>query len=320
VSKSPRKIFWNIAKYALAVGVLVMLAKSGRLDLAKITAHSENWLYLVLGFAASFMAVICTILRWQELLIGQGIQAGTREVFSISLVSGFFNVFIPGSVGGDVLKAVYIAKGRTRKAQAVTTVFLDRIFGLACLILFALCAVLVDSDFIRTQPSLFAGVVFLAVLFGCFVVCLALLFAQVGWLETWLLKLPFGQTILKIYEAIALYRHKKWILVKVCLFSFLSQGWFAFAFVCFGSFLQSESLPLVRYLVLVPMGMCINAIPVFPGGWGIGELGFEKLFAFAGNTAGAEMGVLFHLSTLPVALIGLLIFLMSSDTFKKTGE
>ena len=53
------------------------------------------------------------------------------------MVGVFYNTFLPGSVGGDLLKAYFIAKEHPeRKARAIATVIADRALGLFGLILF----------------------------------------------------------------------------------------------------------------------------------------------------------------------------------------
>src|SRR6185295_15799789 len=46
----------------------------------------------------------------------------------------FFNNFLPGSVGGDLTKAILAASGEERKAAIAGTVILDRVIGLAVMI------------------------------------------------------------------------------------------------------------------------------------------------------------------------------------------
>src|SRR5262249_46593145 len=42
---------------------------------------------------------------------------------------------------------------------------------------------------------------------------------------------------------------------------------------------ESQKIPsLVEHFLIVPIGMVIQAIPLFPGGAGIGELGFGSLY------------------------------------------
>jgi uncharacterized membrane protein YbhN (UPF0104 family) len=47
------------------------------------------------------------------------------------MIGAFFNIFMPGLVGGDVLKVYYLYKDTGRGAQALASVFMDRYLGYA---------------------------------------------------------------------------------------------------------------------------------------------------------------------------------------------
>src|SRR5262249_58221984 len=60
-----------------------------------------------------------------------------RNAYRLGLVGVFYNTFLPGSVGGDLVKAFFIAREHPeRRTRAVATVIMDRALGLFGLILF----------------------------------------------------------------------------------------------------------------------------------------------------------------------------------------
>jgi hypothetical protein len=57
------------------------------------------------------------------------------------------------------------------------------------------------------------------------------------------------------------------------------------------------------------LGMLANALPVTPGGIGVGEAAFEQLFALAGGVAGGAMLILsWRIGMLPICLLGLIFY------------
>ena len=61
------------------------------------------------------------------------------QVLRISLVAHFFNAFLLGTAGGDVVKAWYAARATpAKKPEAALTVFADRLLGTLALLLFAM--------------------------------------------------------------------------------------------------------------------------------------------------------------------------------------
>ena len=58
------------------------------------------------------------------------------RTFVINMVGAFYNTFLPGSTGGDLLKAYYAAKQTTMHRTApVMSVIIDRIIGLLALVM-----------------------------------------------------------------------------------------------------------------------------------------------------------------------------------------
>jgi len=69
------------------------------------------------------------------LLEAQDIHMGQGRAFVLNMVGSFYNSFMPGSTGGDLVKAYYAAKHTTHRTRAVMTVIIDRILGLLALII-----------------------------------------------------------------------------------------------------------------------------------------------------------------------------------------
>ncbi|HEV3440670.1 MAG TPA: lysylphosphatidylglycerol synthase transmembrane domain-containing protein [Gemmata sp.] len=87
------------------------------------------------------LAVTCTsiqFVRWYLLVRALDLPFTIGTAFRLGLVGSFYNAFLPGSVGGDLVKAYYIAHGQPgRRASAVATVIADRLVGLFGLIWFS---------------------------------------------------------------------------------------------------------------------------------------------------------------------------------------
>jgi uncharacterized membrane protein YbhN (UPF0104 family) len=67
--------------------------------------------------------------------------------------------------------------------------------------------------------------------------------------------------------------------------------------------------------ILIPLGFLANVLPVTPGGLGIGEAAFNKLFEMAGLTGGAETLLGWRMLTILVSLIGLVLYLCGRRRF-----
>src|SRR5438270_1933004 len=133
-----RKYAASLLKAGLAIGILVWLARSGKLNLSRMAGALEHWPMLLIIVAVVYLQIAVTAWRWSLLLRAQGFCIGPGQAVRLNLIGCLFNMVIPGSVGGDVMKAYYITRDVTgRKAEAVATIVLDRVVGLLGLLMLA---------------------------------------------------------------------------------------------------------------------------------------------------------------------------------------
>ncbi len=98
--------------------------------------HAEFWLLLLgLGLVAPVYPI--TAVRWWLLMRGRGLEVTVRKAFKLSMVGCFFNYCMPGTTGGDVVKAYYAAARSERRADSIMSVLIDRVVGLLGLVLLA---------------------------------------------------------------------------------------------------------------------------------------------------------------------------------------
>src|SRR5262249_21134937 len=73
-------------------------------------------------------------LRWQLLAKPFGFQQPARQFVAFYFIGMFFNLVLPTSVGGDVVRAWYLDGGQGRRMVAFFSVLLDRCSGLMVLL------------------------------------------------------------------------------------------------------------------------------------------------------------------------------------------
>jgi hypothetical protein len=99
------------------------------------------------------------------LLYSQGIEVSTRQAVRWTMIGIFFDLAVPSSNGGDLVKAGCVPKydvGAGRRTQAVMAVAFDRIPGLIGLFLLAFLVSVLGWDMLRDFPArnMLAGVTF----------------------------------------------------------------------------------------------------------------------------------------------------------------
>jgi uncharacterized membrane protein YbhN (UPF0104 family) len=225
----------------------------------------------------------------------------------LGLIGCYFNTFLPGSVGGDILKAAFIAREQNRRTAAVATVLMDRAVGLWGL--FWVVALLGSYFWLTGAPELVENDRLRALVTFCVTVVIASL---AGWLLLGLLPqrraerfagrlehLPkVGGSAAEFWRAVWMYRCRPKSVALALGISWVGFFGFIGCFYCCAHVLwdgdPGNPLPsLTQHFLLVPIGLVIMAMPLFPGGAGIGELGFGLLYGWFGyQKAGGILGSL----------------------------
>jgi uncharacterized membrane protein YbhN (UPF0104 family) len=262
---------------------------------------------LLLAMVAALLAPIFFLaLRWWLLLRGHGFEAPFGRTFFVTYAGLFFNNFLPGSVGGDLAKAVMAAAGEDRKAAVAGTVILDRLIGLAVMVVLgAACMTPFAGRFQDKTPVL--------VTYGLFGgMALAYLAYFNRPLRVWLKgRLPFQKTLGELDGVFRAAKERPRLMGVVAAISLLGQGTAILAAYGLACSLGISGVPLWAFFVFEPIIFIVTAVPVSVGGWGVQEGAYVYLFGtFAGmdpNQAVA-LSVLYKLSWILVSIPGGLLF------------
>ncbi|HTU17713.1 MAG TPA: lysylphosphatidylglycerol synthase transmembrane domain-containing protein, partial [Gemmataceae bacterium] len=126
---------------ALKPGVMVTLSGISR-GLAYIwqrnvrSGEPINAGYLLFALVFAVGSTMLTFVRWYILVRAVELPFRLIDAFRLGFIGLFFNSFMPGSVGGDVIKAAVLAGEQDRRTVAVATVIMDRVIALWALIWF----------------------------------------------------------------------------------------------------------------------------------------------------------------------------------------
>ena len=81
-----------------------------------------------------------------------------------------------------------------------------------------------------------------------------------------------------------------------------------------------EDMELATQFFLMPIGLITVAIPLAPGGIGIGHAAFESLYQLVGYSGGADIFNLFIIVQLGVFLLGGIPYFLYSSKYKIPAE
>lgn len=127
--------FWRITKTILKISVTALalywvFSKVDPKDLKQALAGS-NPLFLFLAFIAYCCSVMIASSRLNGFFSSMGLQLSERYNFKLYLLGLFYNLFLPGGVGGDGYKIYFLRrKFNTKGRRLLTAIFFDRLSGL----------------------------------------------------------------------------------------------------------------------------------------------------------------------------------------------
>jgi hypothetical protein len=220
------------------------------------------------------------------------------RLLEIFLVSSFLGTFLPASVGGDAVRAFSLSRDRVRGTDAVATVFMDRMLGVASLLVVSIVGLVLARD-LASNAAVLAGLSMSSVV--CLVVMLLIFSERVGrWAVAVAGMLPTARvrgTAEGITRAVQRYAHFHGRLLKVLLASVLVQILRIVQAYLLGRALGIGAGPGV-YFAFVPLILLIMLLPVTINGLGTSQAAFVWFFARAGVASAPA----FALSVLFVAL------------------
>lgn len=315
-------------KYAIAaliaVFLLTLLLKTDRLKPGLILEARNRPTPLLLAQAFFLVQLLLTFVRWHLLLRAFQVEARFRDVMRLGWIGLLFSQVIPGSTGGDLVKGFYIAReSPDRRAEAVLSVVLDRIFGLVGLMILAGGALVFNLDTIAGVPALqtLAWAVALALLA---VLCVGgVLSWESLWRDSRLFawiqnRLPGGRLVHRLATALWALPHKGRVVTGALGVSVLAHG----CGICMHWFLGQAllgdgQLELDQLFFLVPVGQLATALPVLPAGAVVGETVYSFLFEIIEQPNGADLMVLVRLSWILWSVVGVFYYLRGRKALEK---
>lgn len=307
------KHLFTALRIAVGIGLLWYLGASGAIEWRALLGMLHAWPITLVAFLLLLVDMMVTSSRLCVLLAARGMHLSVLGSTKLTLIGFFFNLCLPGSTGGDLMKIYYATEGnRGRRTEVTTIILLDRASGMFALMIWPLLVAPFFPELLAKVPvlkPLLGGAAIVAV-----VLLVSFLLAWSRWLKQsallqWLFRrLPLGSYLERVYETVHAYRnHPGAVLASVgisLVAHTMSVGVTMLAIAAVNP--AGAAWPMA---VLIPLGHLANTVPLTPGGLGVGEAAFNKLFSMAGLTGGAEGLLGWRLLTVMLGLLGLWFYL-----------
>ena len=317
-----------ILKLIFTVSIIGYLIQNGTLDFRKLDILFDHPIVLFSGFIFWLVfAVGVSTYRWKLLLEGMGLNISYLKAVQLQLTGFFFNTVMPGAVGGDLVKAGYVIKDNKDKSKASVfmTIFLDRLIGMAGIFFIGTVFSLINLRPTLENSSL--KMIFYSMLL--LILGIALFFALAlydykgkdPFEKLFSMNIPGFSILLSIYNSIRNYRHHKSALFKALICSLILQTGALVNFYIVSIYTVVPTLSISTIATIFPIGFFTVALPIAPGGLGVGHVAFEELIKLSGSTGGANAFNVYTLTQLFFNLFGCITYIkMTSQTNSKAKK
>jgi glycosyltransferase 2 family protein len=213
----------------------------------------------------------------------------------------FTNVFVPGLVGGDALRALYLGRRHQRIGQAVASVMADR--GIGLLALFWLAAV---AAWCTTQVRLPPAVERLTLAVGGISLFFYLVAPQ---LAKWLSR---RERLHRLLKPMMPYLSRPIALTPAIVLSTLLQLSLATCQYLLAVGLGLD-ITLATFILVVPIANVIAALPVTINGLGMREASYLVLLGMAGVSKehAVALSILYFAASLTGGFTGVFAFIIT---------
>jgi hypothetical protein len=304
------------ARLALQIGLSVALiaAVLWQANLHEIgdalRDSSPGW--FCAAIAINIVATFVMVVRWHMLLVARGRrEPGLWWLFETYVIALLLGQVLPTAVGGDAVRALDLARRTGAPAEAVSSVVVDRVVGLAALGALAAAGALAGGSGIARGTAVALG---LGVVAATSLAAVALFSRRLQPLLRRLApvaaRLRVERPLRALYRALHAYRGHPATLAWVFVLGVFAQGLRAVSigFLATGMGLD---LSFATLLVLCPVLFLVTVVPASLNGIGLREATFVVVLGGAGVSRedAFALGLAYFAVTVLTAALGALALL-----------
>ena len=269
-----KKILLTFFQLAVTIAVLIWVYHDPikRAQMREALQHARYY-WVAIGILAYVVVEVAAAFRWHVLLKVQGIRLSFPRLSGLFLIGMFYNQFLPGGTGGDIIKSYFLLKETPdKKAGALLAVVFDRLIGLVALVCITGLLVVVRYQWLSQTPETRRLLWLLLVLLGSSIAGLLGTFVISGFNLVHFLpeKFPGREKLIEVSAAYQLYaRH--WRATLVAFVSSLVAHLATFTTFLCAAYALRAGVMLVDFFAVMPIERTISALPISFAGVGLRE-------------------------------------------------
>jgi hypothetical protein len=301
-----------LVKLALSAVVMVVVCRKVDFAAAWASVRQIDWRWGLVALAAFSLQVPIGARRWQSIVTAINCRLPFADCLRLFYIAGFFNLLLPGAVGGDGFRIWSVRRLGMSLREAVNSVVLERVMTLFAL--FLLVSVM-EPALLARAPGLHGAWIFPALTLAGAAGMIALTVVdRVPWFVGRLRLIGAMARIAPDARAVFL---RPIAFTRVLSWSLIGHANLALVVWLLSLGLRLH-LGLIDCLVLVPPVILLTTLPISIGGWGVREGAMVYFLSLVGvpNSSALALSVLFGLINTLVSLPAAAIWLSSPEREK----
>jgi len=238
-----------------------------------VAIRDADYRWIAAAIGVYLVVEVAAAVRWRILLKVQGINLSTGRIVSLFLIGMFYNQFLPGGTGGDIVKTYLLWKETPdKKPGGLLAVLFDRMIGLIALIIITGILIFLRYNWLTSTPATSPYVWLVLAVFGASVLFVATTFLVSGFnlLHKLPHRIPFRDKLIEISAAYHQYaRHWRATAAAFCASIVCHLGTFA-TFLCV-AYAFRASITVIDFFAIMPVERTISSLPISFAGVGTRE-------------------------------------------------
>lgn len=274
-----------------------------RSDMAGALAKAD-WRWLLAAMACAGACEFFGILRWRLFLQMLHLRIPLAETSRLFFIGAFFNQFLPGTTGGDIVRVLYLMRDHPEHRTAgLLSVAVDRLLAMLVLVAMGLLFAWTRADWFAQSAAIGNAMSIFALILVTMAAGLAASFVLTRrhLVDRLPARMPLRDKLVKLSTLwqLCIENRREALLGTLYTVPMLLSFFAAFSFVAFAF---TSKVGFLDMMSLMPLVTAVTALPISLNGIGVREaLLDELLFELCGVPRGT--GIL-------ISITGMLVYLL----------
>ena len=285
----------------LTVSFILLFYLLKRVDLSTffLELSSVKFSWFLVYLLSYLLSIFFVAFKWWKLLELNGFKREYFSIVKINWIGFFYNQFLPGRIGGDAMKILYLVKEEREKSKLSVSVVMDRVFNLVGVLLIAYFAIFIN--YLKSKEYILPIFIITAIVIIAFIV----LKFSIPWLQAFHTEKKNVQRLIRLIVSSYTYLSNSKVNKTMILYSLI----YVLNIVVMHYLLSQAmglNLDFKYYLFFVPIVTAITMIPISFGGLGVREVSFVLMLSQVGvsNEKAIAFSLIMYISILFFSIPG----------------